>query len=123
MKNVYISSDGRGNGWRPSRQQVNSRYIKRFWTDKRSLMFRGDICSICQKHLTVCFNTVETVECINNSHKENGRKLHFSIRQLLRAYCYFNSVLLFSAHISIGKGKFLNQTGFFYKICQELLFT
>ena len=31
--------------------------------------------------------------------------------------------LLFSAHISYGKGKYLNQTGFFYKICQELLFT
>ena len=30
---------------------------------------------------------------------------------------------LFSAHISYGKGKYLNQTGFFYKICQELLFT
>ena len=26
--------------------------------------------------------------------------------------------LLFSAHISYGKGKYLNQTGFFYKICQ-----
>ena len=30
---------------------------------------------------------------------------------------------LFSAHISYGKGKYLNQTVFFYKICQELLFT
>ena len=34
------------------------------------------------------------------------------------------SCLLFSAHISYGKGKYLNQTGFFfYKICQEILFT
>ena len=32
-------------------------------------------------------------------------------------------LLLFSAHISYGKGKYLNQTGFFYKICHELLFT
>ena len=28
---------------------------------------------------------------------------------------------LFSAHISYGKGKYSNQTGFFYKICQELI--
>ena len=32
-------------------------------------------------------------------------------------------IFLFSAHISYGKGKYLNQTGFFYKICQEILFT
>ena len=38
---------------------------------------------------------------------------------------YVNSCLplLFSADFSYGKGKYLNQTGFFYKICQELLFT
>ena len=30
--------------------------------------------------------------------------------------------LLFSAHISYGKGKYLNQTGFFYKICQDFIY-
>ena len=30
--------------------------------------------------------------------------------------------LLFSAHISYGKGKYLNRTGFFYKICQEFIY-
>ena len=30
-------------------------------------------------------------------------------------------LLLFSVHISYGKGKYLNQTGFFYKICQEFI--
>ena len=31
-------------------------------------------------------------------------------------------ILLFSAHISYGKGKYLNRTGFFYKICQEFIY-
>ena len=38
-----------------------------------------------------------------------------------RARLLQSLVFLFSAHISYGKGKYLNQTGFFYKICQELL--
>ena len=31
---------------------------------------------------------------------------------------FFGYELLFSAHISFGKGKYLNQTDFFYKTCQ-----
>ena len=40
-------------------------------------------------------------------------KVHVSFAWYLR--------LLFSAHISYGKGEYLNQTVFFYKICQELI--
>ena len=34
--------------------------------------------------------------------------------------CSIITVALFSVHISYRKGKYLNQTGFFYKSCQEL---
>ena len=39
---------------------------------------------------------------------------------------YYSTHFLFSAHISYGKGKYLNQTGFFffffYKICQDFIY-
>ena len=54
---------------------------------------------------------------------EELRNLEHKITDLYVFGLNWLTQFLFSAHISYGKGKYLNQTGFFYKICQELLFT
>ena len=37
-------------------------------------------------------------------------------------FAEWQALLIFSVHISYGKGKYLNQTGFFYKSCQQSIY-
>ena len=52
-----------------------------------------------------------------------GKIFHNLNKQLASTLFLLKQSFLFSAHISYGKGKYLNQTGFFffYKICQDFI--